>query len=74
MDAVLDEDGLDLGLQLSCWTQNSDAVAVRIERRVLPRVDAHHHPVVLRGGTGDGWTRLETFGDFLLYWKKKISS
>lgn len=47
MNAVLDEDGLDLGLQLSGPAQHSHSVAVWILRGTLPGVDAHHHSVIL---------------------------
>lgn len=48
VDAVLDEDGLDLRLQLSSPTQHPHAVAVWVERRAFPWINAHHHSVVLR--------------------------
>lgn len=53
MDAVLYEDGLDLGLELSSPTQNPHTVAVGIERRAFPRINAHHHPMVLEEEDGD---------------------
>lgn len=52
MNAVLDEDGLDLGLQLSGPAQHSHGVAVGILRGALPRVDAHHHSVILGEAKG----------------------
>ena len=61
MDAVFYQDGLDLGLKLSSWTQNPDAVTVGIEGRALPRIDAHHHSVVLGEATGEGRDRGNTY-------------
>jgi len=57
MDAVLYEDGLDLGLQLAGLAQHPHAVPVGVEGRALPRVDAYHHPVVL-GDTQDTQVRV----------------
>lgn len=48
VDAVLDEDGLDLRLHLSGPTQHPHAVAVRVERRAFPWINAHHDSVVLK--------------------------
>lgn len=47
MDAVLYEDGLDLCLKFSSPTQNPDTVAIRVERCAFPRINSHHHSVVL---------------------------
>ena len=50
MNAVLNEDGLDLGLQLSGPAQHPHGVAAGVLRRALPGIDAHYHSVVLGGG------------------------
>lgn len=47
VDAVLDEDGLDLRLQLPGPAQHSHGVAVGVERRAFPGVNANHHSVLL---------------------------
>lgn len=47
MDAVLYEDGLDLSLKLSSTTQNPYTMAVGIEGRAFPWINAHHDSVVL---------------------------
>lgn len=49
MDGVLDEDGLDLRLQLPGPTQHPHAVAIGVERRAFPRVNANHYSVLLEG-------------------------
>lgn len=54
MDAVLQQDGLDLCLHISNPPQNPHAVSVGIEGVAGPRVDPHQHPVVLQ----EEWTRL----------------
>lgn len=48
MDAVFYEDGLNLCFKLSSSTQDPHTVAVGIERRVFPWINAHHNSVVLR--------------------------
>lgn len=49
MNGVLNEDGLDLRLQLTGPTQHPHTVAIGVERRAFPRVNANHHSVLLEG-------------------------